>query len=38
MSSEFAIGTVVETPKAAQKPTPSFVTKSSPKNASPLTG
>ena len=35
MSSEFAISTVVRTPSA--EPTPSFVTKSSPKNASPLT-
>ena len=35
MSSEFAISTVVRTPSA--EPMPSFVTKSSPKNASPLT-
>ncbi len=35
MSSEFAISTVVRTPSA--EPMPSFVTKSRPKNASPVT-
>ena len=35
ISSEFAISTVVSTPSA--EPMPSLVTKSSPKNASPVT-